>query len=141
MSSLRSRARFLAGLPLLLGLTACPVRYPLFTDAGPAVVPPGRSTAPLKQGKPVRLVTGTPPACRSLGLATGVSGVPDKQKNVSESVSGDRYSALRAKAIVALRNEVGKAGGTHTRIDVEVRYTTRYGLTNVILRGPALVCG
>ncbi|MEX1362744.1 MAG: hypothetical protein AB1Z98_06430 [Nannocystaceae bacterium] len=145
MSSWRSRAPALARLPLplglLLGLTACPVRYPQFTDAGPAVVPPSRSTAPLEEGRPVKLVMGTPPGCRSLGLATGVSGVPGDQEYVYESVSGDRYPALRAQALVALRNEVGKAGGTHTRIDVEVRYTTSYGLTNVILRGPALVCG
>ena len=132
-------SRLLVGLSLMLCLTACPVRYPLFTDAGPAVVPPSRSTARLKQGTSVTLVSGTP-ACRNLGLATGVSGVPDKEEYVYESASDDRYAALRTQAIVALRNEVAKAGGTHTRIDVEVRYTTEYGLTHVILRGPALVC-
>lgn len=130
------------GLPVLLvGLSACPVRYPVVVDAGFAEVPPSRSTDPLSEGQGVQLVAGTPPGCRSLGLATGVGGVPGDQEYVYESATGDRYATLRAKALIALRNEVGKAGGTHTRIDAEVRFTTAYGLTHVLLRGPALVCG
>jgi hypothetical protein len=126
-----------APLALVLAAAACKIPYPIVTNAAGAVVPPSSDHDPLGPGTHVRLVMGTPPGCRSLGLATGVGGIED-QPEASEDA---RYGALRAQALVSLRNAVGEAGGTHTRLDAEVRYSDYQGLTHVILRGPALVCG
>lgn len=126
-----------APLALVLAAAACKIPYPIVTNAAGAVVPPSSDHDPLGPGTHVRLVMGTPPGCRSLGLATGVGGT----KDLSKVSAAARYEVLRAQALVSLRNAVGEAGGTHTRLDAEVRYSDYQGLTHVILRGPALVCG
>lgn len=126
-----------APLALVLAAAACKIPYPIVTNAAGAVVPPSSDHDPLGPGTHVQLVMGTPPGCRSLGLATGVGGTKDQYETSSDA----RYDEFRAQALVSLRNAVGEAGGTHTRIDAEVRYSDYQGLTHVILRGPALVCG
>ena len=121
---------------MLLAAAACKIPYPIATNAGFAEIPPSSDHDPLGPGTQVQLVMGTPPGCRSLGLATGVGGIEDQY----EASSDARYDEFRAEALVSLRNAVGEAGGTHTRIDAEVRYSDYQGLTHVILRGAALVC-
>ena len=125
-----------APLAMLLAAAACKIPYPIATNAGFAEIPPSSDHDPLGPGTQVQLVMGTPPGCRSLGLATGVGGIEDQY----EASSDARYDEFRAEALVSLRNAVGEAGGTHTRIDAEVRYSDYQGLTHVILRGAALVC-
>lgn len=126
-----------APLGLVLAAAACKIPYPVATNAGFAVVPPSADHDPLGPGAHVQLVMGMPPGCRSLGLATGVGGLHDQR----QATVAARYAEFRAEALVSLRNAVGEAGGTHTRIDAEVQYTDYQGLTHVILRGPALACG
>lgn len=123
-------------LGVVLAVAACKIPYPIVTNAGGAVVPPSSDHDPLGPGAQVQLVMGMPPGCRSLGLATGVGGIEDQY----EASSDARYDEFRAQALVSLRNAVGEAGGTHARIDAEVRYSDYQGLTHVILRGAALVC-
>ena len=125
-----------APLAVLLAAAACKIPYPIVTNAAGAVVPPSADHDPLGPGTHVKLVMGMPPGCRSLGLATGVGGIRDQYETSSDA----RYAEFRAEALVSLRNAVGEAGGTHTRIDAEVRSSDYQGVTYVTLRGPALVC-
>lgn len=85
----------------------------------------------------MQLVTAAPPGCRSLGLATGVGGIRDQY----EASSDARYAESKVEALAALRNAVAEAGGTHVRMDAEVRFTERQGLTHVLVRGAAFSCG
>lgn len=84
----------------------------------------------------MQIVAQAPFGCRFLGLATGVGGVADQYEPTSDS----RYGEFQARALIALRNAVARAGGTHTLIDAEVGYTESRGLTHILVRGPALAC-
>jgi hypothetical protein len=117
--------------------SACAIPYPIVNNAGPAEVPPTAAQDPLGAGAKVQLVTAAPPGCRSLGLATGVGGI----RSQYEASSDARYAEFRAEAFDALRNAVAEAGGTHVRMDAEVRQTERVGLTYVVVRGAAFSCG
>jgi hypothetical protein len=124
-------------LGVALATSACAIPYPVLHAAGPFVIPPSPSSDPLGAGARVTLVTTAPPGCRSLGLATGVGGIADQYQPYSNA----QYAEWRAQALVALRNAVGEAGGTHTRVDAEVRFTKQGVLTHVLVRGDALACG
>jgi len=125
-----------------LALVGCSVPYPLLTSGGPFEVPPSPSHDPLDdRGGRVLLVPAAPANCRFLGLATGVGGVTETYQGGSDS----RYGEFQAQAVVALRNAVGAAGGTHTIVDAEVTFFNRMGgsestLAAVLVRGPALAC-
>jgi hypothetical protein len=108
----------------------------------------GPSYDPLdERGARVLVVPAAPANCLFVGLATGVGGV----KKTYEGGSDARYGEFQAQAVVALRNAVGAAGGTHTVVDAEVTFFHRMGgpyriggpdseLGAVLVRGPALVC-
>lgn len=136
MSISRRRPSALAALAAL-AVTGCPVPYPVVISGGPFEVPPGPSREPLDaRGARVQVVAAAPPRCRFLGLATGVGGVEDSNDPGSDA----RYGELQARAVVALRNAVGAAGGTHTVVDAEETFFKRE-LQAVLVRGPALACG
>jgi hypothetical protein len=123
-------------LVTMLAATGCAIPYPVVVAGGPFEVPPSASSARLGGGARVQLVTVAPPRCRSVGLATGVGGIRDQYEESSDA----RHGEFRDRAVVALRNAVAEAGGTHVRIDAEVRVAGTRGLTHVIVRGAALAC-
>lgn len=115
----------------------CSVPYPLVTAGGPFEVPASGSTDPLDvHGARVQVVAAPPPRCSFLGLASGVGSVKDQYEPTSDA----RYPEFQARALVAIRNAVGKVGGTHVVIDAEVTRFNRRGLEAVVIRGPALAC-
>lgn len=123
-------------LVAMLATAGCAIPYPVVIAGGPFEAPPSRSSARLGAGARVQLVTVAPPRCRSIGLATGVGGVRDQYEESSDA----RYGEFRARAVVALRNAVAEAGGTHVRLDAEVRVAGTRWLTHVLVRGAALAC-
>lgn len=137
MSTSRRRRAAFAFASLAFASLGCSVPYPVVVAGGPFEVPPARAQEPLGARGALVQVTAAPPAgCRFLGLATGVGGAEDAFDVGSDA----RYPEFQAKAIVALRNAVGAAGGTHTVVDAEVTFSKRE-LFAVLVRGPALACG
>jgi hypothetical protein len=121
---------------LSVAAAACSVPYPVVVSAGgfevhPSVTAPTLTAA----GGRVQVVSFVPPGCAFLGLATGVGGAADQY----ERGGAEYLRTWQDQAVVALRNAVGEAGGTHTIVDAEVQWTSN-NLRNVLVRGPALRC-
>ncbi|MEM1028776.1 MAG: hypothetical protein AAGN82_00405 [Myxococcota bacterium] len=136
MSSWRRSREGITIIAVALASTGCSIPFPVLRNAGPFEVPVNAAHAPLEKGRRVVVVAQAPRGCLFLGLATGVGG----RENQYEGTADVRYREFRREAVVALRNAVGRVGGTHVRVDAEVIVSVREGVTHVLLRGPALRC-
>lgn len=130
-------ARVLAVLACGASTYACSIPYPITVGSGPLVVPPSPGREPLGSGARVTVVSVVPAGCQFLGLATGVGGAEASDG----SGSPKRDALIRDRAVVALRNAVADAGGTHATLDAEAAFTSDGpAINDVVVRGGAFVC-
>jgi hypothetical protein len=122
----------------LVALAGCTTPYPVLASGNGSVgVPPSARDEPLSaEGARVQVVDRAPPGCAFLGLGTGVGGVKSQYDPTRPLAESQR------DALTALRNSVGRVGGTHTSVDAEVQYSGdgQEGVRYVVIRGPALRC-